>query len=76
MSQTYYCSFCGLSQNEVEQLIAGPSVFICDKCVDLCTTIVAEKREEKAKVVRDFANKIQIPPSDLVQRLRDRSAKD
>ena len=76
MSQTYYCSFCGLSQNEVEQLIAGPTVFICDQCVDLCTTIVAEKREEKAKVVRDFANKIQIPPSDLVQRLRDRSAKD
>ncbi|MFY0022273.1 ClpX C4-type zinc finger protein, partial [Acinetobacter baumannii] len=31
-----YCSFCGKSQHEVKKLIAGPSVFICDECIDLC----------------------------------------
>jgi hypothetical protein len=35
-----YCSFCGKSQHDVQKLIAGPSVFICDECVDLCTDIV------------------------------------
>jgi hypothetical protein len=35
-----YCSFCGKSQHEVQKLIAGPGVFICDECVDLCTDIV------------------------------------
>ena len=35
-----YCSFCGKSQHEVRKLIAGPEVFICDECVDLCTGIV------------------------------------
>jgi ATP-dependent Clp protease ATP-binding subunit ClpX len=44
-TKTYYCSFCGKSQHEVAQLIAGPTVFICDECVDLCGTIVTEKRE-------------------------------
>lgn len=39
-----YCSFCGKSQHEVVALIAGPTVFICDECVDLCGQIVAEKR--------------------------------
>jgi hypothetical protein len=37
---TLYCSFCGKSQHEVQKLIAGPEVFICDECVDLCTGIV------------------------------------
>ena len=35
-----YCSFCGKSQHEVRKLIAGPSVFICDECVDLCQDIL------------------------------------
>ena len=35
-----YCSFCGKSQQEVRKLIAGPSVFICDECVDLCNDII------------------------------------
>ncbi|HXC54882.1 MAG TPA: ClpX C4-type zinc finger protein [Rhizomicrobium sp.] len=39
---TLYCSFCGKSQHAVKKLIAGPAVFICDACVDLCTKIVAE----------------------------------
>jgi len=38
-----YCSFCGKSQNEVRKLIAGPSVFICDECVDLCNDIIHEE---------------------------------
>jgi ATP-dependent Clp protease ATP-binding subunit ClpX len=40
---TLYCSFCGKSQHEVRKLIAGPSVFICDECVDLCTDIIREE---------------------------------
>ena len=41
-----YCSFCGKSQHEVRKLIAGPSVFICDECVDLCTDIIREEVQE------------------------------
>ena len=42
-----YCSFCGKSQHEVRKLIAGPSVFICDECVDLCNDIIREEVQEK-----------------------------
>ncbi|TVP85112.1 MAG: ATP-dependent Clp protease ATP-binding subunit ClpX, partial [Thioalkalivibrio sp.] len=38
-----YCSFCGKSQHEVRKLIAGPSVFICDECVELCNDIIREE---------------------------------
>ena len=38
-----YCSFCGKGQNEVRKLIAGPSVFICEECVDLCNNIIDEE---------------------------------
>ncbi len=41
-----YCSFCGKSQHEVRKLIAGPSVFICDECVDLCNDIISEELQE------------------------------
>lgn len=41
-----YCSFCGKSQHEVRKLIAGPSVFICDECVDLCNDIIREELQE------------------------------
>lgn len=40
--KTLHCSFCGRTQHEVRKLIAGPTVFICDECVDLCNDIVAE----------------------------------
>ena len=43
-----YCSFCGKSQHEVRKLIAGPSVFICDECVELCNDIIREEIEEKS----------------------------
>jgi ATP-dependent Clp protease ATP-binding subunit ClpX len=45
-SKLLYCSFCGKSQHEVKKLIAGPSVFICDECVDLCNDIIREEVEE------------------------------
>jgi ATP-dependent Clp protease ATP-binding subunit ClpX len=45
-----YCSFCGKSQHEVKKLIAGPSVFICDECIDLCTDII---QEEIAKLPKE-----------------------
>ena len=40
-----YCSFCGKSQHEVRKLIAGPSVFICDECIDLCNDIIREEMQ-------------------------------
>ena len=43
-----YCSFCGKSQHEVRKLIAGPSVFICDECVDLCNDIIREEVQDDA----------------------------
>jgi len=43
-----YCSFCGKSQHEVRKLIAGPSVFVCDECVELCNDIIREEVQEKS----------------------------
>jgi len=50
---TLYCSFCGKSQHDVKKLIAGPTVFICDECIELCNEIIVEElsgeqKEEKA----------------------------
>ncbi|SFM07165.1 ATP-dependent Clp protease ATP-binding subunit ClpX [Nitrosomonas communis] len=49
-----YCSFCGKSQHEVRKLIAGPSVFICDECIDLCNDIIREEMQlnETTKLVK------------------------
>ncbi|MBO1916543.1 ATP-dependent Clp protease ATP-binding subunit ClpX, partial [Providencia rettgeri] len=41
-----YCSFCGKVKHEVRKLIAGPSVYICDECVDLCLDIIREEIKE------------------------------
>ena len=49
-NKVLYCSFCGKSQHEVKKLIAGPSVFICDECIDLCTDII---QEEIAKLPKE-----------------------
>jgi ATP-dependent Clp protease ATP-binding subunit ClpX len=43
-----YCSFCGKSQHEVKKLIAGPSVYVCDECVELCNDIILEELEDEA----------------------------
>ena len=40
------CSFCGKSQKQVQQLIAGPGVYICDECVELCNEIIDERQSE------------------------------
>ena len=54
-----YCSFCGKSQNEVRKLIAGPSVFICDECVDLCNDIIREEIQEASG--EEGSTKLPIP---------------
>jgi ATP-dependent Clp protease ATP-binding subunit ClpX len=48
-----YCSFCGKSQHDVKKLIAGPSVFVCDECVELCNDIIREEIEETADAEGD-----------------------
>ncbi|MCG7946025.1 MAG: ATP-dependent Clp protease ATP-binding subunit ClpX, partial [Candidatus Thiodiazotropha taylori] len=53
-----YCSFCGKSQHEVRKLIAGPSVFICDECVELCNDIIREEMQEPGE---DSINKLPKP---------------
>lgn len=63
------CNFCGKKQGDVCKLIAGPSVFICDECVDLCTIIIAEEPLEGA---RDTRSEIQSPKTPI--RVLDRAA--
>ena len=59
-----YCSFCGKSQHEVKKLIAGPSVFICDECIELCNDIVRD--EVPAEIIDPKAAKSDLPiPSDI-----------
>ena len=50
---TLYCSFCGKSQHEVWKLIAGPTVFICDECVELCMDIIREEHKTTLVKSRD-----------------------
>jgi ATP-dependent Clp protease ATP-binding subunit ClpX len=54
-----YCSFCGKSQHEVRKLIAGPSVFICDECVELCNDIIREEIQEITQ--QDKSDKLPTP---------------
>jgi ATP-dependent Clp protease ATP-binding subunit ClpX len=52
---TLKCSFCGKSQNDVRKLIAGPTVYICDECIELCNDIIAEEwEEEKSRELRSL----------------------
>ncbi|MCS6764330.1 MAG: ATP-dependent Clp protease ATP-binding subunit ClpX [Candidatus Protistobacter heckmanni] len=64
-----YCSFCGKSQHEVKKLIASPSVFICDECIDLCNEII---RDENGKAAKDDPRsaKAELPtPHEIRERL-------
>ncbi|MCB0413095.1 MAG: ATP-dependent Clp protease ATP-binding subunit ClpX [Bdellovibrionales bacterium] len=62
------CSFCGKSQKEVKKLIAGPGVYICDECIDLCNDIIAEERERDTQSKTSFS----IPkPKDIKEHLDD-----
>ena len=45
---TIYCSFCDKSEHEISWMVAGPTVFICDECIDLCHQIIEEKRAKQA----------------------------
>jgi len=60
-----YCSFCGKSQHEVKKLIAGPSVFICDECVDLCNDIIEEEVIEDV----EFQDKSLPKPKQILEEL-------
>ncbi|OEF26976.1 ATP-dependent protease ATP-binding subunit ClpX [Vibrio rumoiensis] len=63
-----YCSFCGKSQHEVRKLIAGPSVYVCDECVDLCNDII---REEVKDVVPKKESEALPTPKDIREHLDD-----
>ncbi len=56
-----YCSFCGKSQHEVKKLIAGPSVFICDECIDLCNEIIRDESAASDKADRQARSDLPIP---------------
>lgn len=62
-----YCSFCGKSQFEVQKLIAGPSVFICNECVSLCNDII---REDTPAIKTSISNKL-LPPRKIAEFLND-----
>ena len=65
---TLYCSFCGKSQHEVRKLIAGPTVFICDECVELCNDIIRE--ETKAGIAGKKGSDVP-SPRDIFETLND-----
>ena len=67
-SKLLFCSFCGKSQHEVRKLIAGPSVYVCDECVDLCNDIIREEVQDK----KDEQTSDQLPtPRELKATLDD-----
>lgn len=65
--KTLYCSFCGKSQHEVKKLIAGPSVYICDECVDLCEDIIVEEADGGS--IEGSENKINLTPAEIKSHL-------
>lgn len=65
--ETLHCSFCGKSQHEVRKLIAGPTVFICDECVDLCTDIIKEEEQ----VSGDLQDSTQVPSPKYINDVLD-----
>ena len=72
MTDALKCSFCGKTQHQVFKLVAGPGVYICDQCIDLCNQIVEEEVGKRPEVVRnaeiDAAARSAI---EAVNRLRD-----
>ena len=65
-----HCSFCGKSQHEVKKLIAGPSVYICDECVELCDDIITEEKEQELKNEGNSEGKSQImTPKEMKEKL-------
>ena len=64
-SDKLHCSFCGKSQDEVKKLIAGPSVYICNECVDLCNDII----EEEIKSDEDLSHDHLLSPLEIFNQL-------
>tara|TARA_Y100000590_G_scaffold145168_1_gene166876 strand:+ start:3886 stop:5148 length:1263 start_codon:yes stop_codon:yes gene_type:complete len=65
--ESLFCSFCGKSQKEVKKLIAGPTVFVCDECVELCMDIIKEdSKNNKTKIKKDIPK-----PSEINELLND-----
>ena len=56
-----YCSFCGKSQHEVKKLIAGPSVFICDECIELCNDIIRDEIPTEGAAASATKSELPIP---------------
>ena len=67
--KTLYCTFCGKSQHEVKKLIAGPSVFICDECIDLCNDIIRDELPPEAVAGRTDTTDALPTPQDIKQHL-------
>ena len=66
-NNSLFCSFCGKSQHEVKKLIAGPTVFVCDECVELCMDIIKDETKGTIKKQNDkFAT-----PSEIYHILND-----
>jgi ATP-dependent Clp protease ATP-binding subunit ClpX len=63
------CSFCGKNQSEVKKLIAGPSIFICDECVDLCNDIIVEETTPSVDI--DTSKKPLLTPKELYKKLEE-----
>ncbi|MGA1228572.1 MAG: ClpX C4-type zinc finger protein, partial [Burkholderiaceae bacterium] len=63
-----YCSFCGKSQHEVKKLIAGPSVFICDECIELCNDII---RDEQSNLPATEASQEALPTPQEIANILD-----
>src|SRR5438445_12021717 len=61
------CSFCGKSQDEVRKLIAGPTVYICDECIDLCNDIIAEETDNEEA----FSQSSAVPKPAEIKRVLD-----
>ena len=65
-----YCSFCGKSQHEVKKLIAGPSVFICDECIELCNDIIRDEVPAEGSATAKTKSDLPMPSEINVERVK------
>jgi ATP-dependent protease Clp ATPase subunit len=68
----FFCSFCGKSQTEVERLIAGPTVFICNECVSLCVEILNNKTASGDTLAVDQEHQNKVARNELYTQLRSK----
>ena len=66
MNDNLFCSFCGKNQKEVQKLIAGPAVYICDECIQLCSEIIEEERGKDDKETERL-----LVPKEIKEKLDD-----